>query len=85
MKSAEFADPSQEMKWAVFSVVLGQSSCKIVVEGVQGKNLIFDIFTTRSSSLIKTVGFPLHIMKRAALNHKREELNFLSLLYCFNF
>ena len=49
MKTDKFADPSQEMKWAVFSVVLSQNSCKIVVEALQGKNLIFDIFTTRPS------------------------------------
>ena len=87
MKTDKFADPSQEMKWAVFIVVLSQSTCKIVVEVLQGKNFIFDIFSATSSlnSLIKTAGFPLHIMKRAVLSHKREELNFLSLLHCFDF
>ena len=49
-KTDKFADPSQEIKWAVFSVVLSQNSYKIiVVEAIQGKNLIFDIFTARSS------------------------------------
>ena len=44
VKTDKFADPSQEMKWAVFSLVLSQSSYKIiVVEELQGKNLIFDI------------------------------------------
>ena len=33
------------MKWAVFIVVLRQSSYEIiVVDAIQGKNLIFDIF-----------------------------------------
>ena len=49
MKTDKFADPSQEIKWAVFSVVLRQSGEKIVVEAIQGKNLIFDTFTASLS------------------------------------
>ena len=42
----------------------------IVLEALQGKNLIVDIFYHQVvSPLIKTVGFPLHIMKLAALIH----------------
>ena len=47
-----FADPSQEIKWAVFSVVLSQSSYKIiVVKHSKKRTSSLTFFTSRSSLL----------------------------------
>ena len=47
------------MIWAVFSVVLSQSSYEIVVEVLQGKNLIFDILLPGHLTLNKNCGIPI--------------------------